>query len=77
MLSEEHNRRFCDEVERRLSRTKQSSCMEIVIELAEESGLDPGTAGRMLNSSLRQLLEVEARDLHFRAISQTKKLPLT
>mgnify|MGYP001497864312 CR=1 FL=1 len=75
MLSEDANKRFCDEVVRRLQHNPKLGCMEIILELAEENGIDPAAAGRMLNETLRQVVQAEANSMHFRTV-KGPSLPL-
>jgi hypothetical protein len=50
--------------------------MEIVLEIAEEKGIDPFSAGKMLSASLREMIESDAKRMNFRTARKSNSLPL-
>ena len=50
--------------------------MDCVIELAEELGIEPSTAGKLLTKPIIEKIQEEAKDKHFLKKGKAKKLPL-
>jgi len=53
------------------------SFMDCVLELSEEMGIDPISAGKLLTNPIIEKIEQEAKDLNFiKQKNKTKRLPV-
>ena len=50
--------------------------MDAIIELAEEMGIDPGTAGKLVSRPIIEKIQIEAKEKHLLKNCKTKKLPV-
>lgn len=66
---------FSSKILERVQKTKLSY-MDCVIELAEELGIEPSTAGKLLTKPIIEKIQEEAKDKHFLKKGKAKKLPL-
>jgi hypothetical protein len=67
--------KFCKKVLDRVTSSKLSF-IDCIIELSEEMGLDPSTAGKLLTKPLIEKVQNEAREKHLLKNIKTKKLPV-
>jgi len=67
--------KFSKKVLRRVAST-QLSFMECIIELSDEMGIDPGTAGKLLTKPIIEKIQQEAKEKHLLKGGKTKKLPI-
>jgi hypothetical protein len=67
---------FSNKVLKRVQATNLSF-MECILELSDEMGIDPSTAGKLLTKPIVERIELEAKDLHLIKIKKkSKKLPV-
>ena len=50
--------------------------MDCVLELAEEMGIEPNTAGKLLTKPIIEKIQEEAKEKHFLKGAKNKKLPI-
>ena len=75
-IDETAKENFSKKVMSRVLSTKLSF-MDCILELSEEMGIDPLTAGKLLTKPIIEKIEQEAKNLHFiKAKSKTKRLPI-
>jgi hypothetical protein len=66
-------KRFCDMVESYVFE-KRESYMDAVIDIMTENHIEPERVGVLINTSIKDKLEVEARNLNF--LERINTLPL-
>jgi len=66
-------KRFCDMVESYVF-NKRESYMDAVIDIMTENHIEPERVGVLINTSIKDKLEVEARNLNF--LERINTLPL-
>jgi hypothetical protein len=66
-------KRFCDMVESYVF-DKRESYMDAVIDIMTENHIEPERVGVLINTSIKDKLEVEARNLNF--LERINTLPL-
>jgi len=66
-------KRFCDMVESYVF-DKRQSYMDAVIDIMTENHIEPERVGVLINTSIKDKLEVEARNLNF--LERINTLPL-
>ena len=66
-------KRFCDMVESYVF-DKRQSYMDAVIDIMAENHIEPERVGVLINTSIKDKLEVEARNLNF--LERINTLPL-
>ena len=59
-----------------LAKEKEISYMDSIIEYCEKSGLEVELAAKLVSTSLKAKIKLEAEELHFLPKSNTAKLPL-
>lgn len=74
-LDEKAKLTFSSKIMERVQRTKLTY-MDCVIELAEEMGIEPNTAGKLLTKPIIEKIQEEAKDKHFLKGAKVKKLPI-
>lgn len=65
----EFNRRVID----RWKASESETCMEVVLALCEELGIDPSIGGGMVDDTVKELIQMDAIDLNL--IRKGRKLP--
>jgi hypothetical protein len=74
-IDETAKEKFSNQVLERVTLTKLSF-MDAIIELAEEMGIDPGTAGKLVSRPIVEKIQIEAKEKHLLKNCKTKKLPV-
>jgi Phage late-transcription coactivator len=74
-LDEKAKINFSSQIMKRVEKTNLSY-MDCVLELAEEMGIEPNTAGKLLSKPIIEKIQEEARDKHFLKGAKNKKLPI-
>lgn len=59
-----------------LAKEKEISYMDSIIEYCEKSGLEVELAAKLVSTSLKAKIKLEAEELHFLPKSNTAKLPV-
>lgn len=59
-----------------LARKKEISIMDAIIEHCTNSGLEIEVAAKLISTSLKAKIKIEAEELHFLPKSNTAKLPV-
>jgi hypothetical protein len=67
--------KFSKKVLQRVTST-ELTFMECIIELSDEMGIDPGTAGKLLTKPIIEKIQQEAKEKHLLKGGKTKKLPI-
>ena len=75
MISREEITNFSFKIEE-IVEDKDVSYMDAVLIFCEESGFEIEVAAKLISSSLKSKIKIEAEDLHFLPKSNTVKLPL-
>ncbi len=74
-IDEAAKEKFSNKVLERVSKTKLSF-VDCVLELADEMGLDPIAAGKLLSKPIVEKLEEEGKRLNILKNKKTNKLPI-
>jgi len=75
MISREEITNFSFKIEE-IVEDKDVSYMDAVLIFCEETGFEIEVAAKLISSSLKSKIKIEAEDLHFLPKSNTVKLPL-
>jgi hypothetical protein len=75
MISREEITNFSFKIEE-IVEDKDVSYMDAVLIFCEETGFEIEMAAKLISSSLKSKIKIEAEDLHFLPKSNTVKLPL-
>ncbi len=67
--------KFSNKVLQRVQSSKLSF-MDCIIELSEEMGIEPSTAGKLLTKPIIEKIQTEAKERHLLKNGKTKKLPV-
>ena len=59
-----------------MAKDKQISYMDSIIEYCTDTGLELEVAAKLISSSLKAKIKIEAEELHFLPKSNTAKLPV-
>ena len=74
-LDEKAKINFSSQIMKRVEKTNLSY-MDCVLELAEEMGIEPNTAGKLLTKPIIEKIQEEAKEKHFLKGAKNKKLPI-
>jgi hypothetical protein len=74
-IDESAKEKFSSKVLNRVASTKLSF-MECILELADEMGIDPSAAGKLLTKPIIEKIEQEAQSLNIIKKRKTKRLPV-
>jgi hypothetical protein len=74
-IDESAKEKFSNKVLERVTKTKLSF-MDCVLELAEEMGLDPLAAGKLLTKPIIEKIEQEGKQRNILKKGKTAKLPI-
>ena len=74
-LDEKAKFNFYSQIMKRVEKTNLSY-MDCVLERAEEMGIEPNTAGKLLTKPIIEKIQEEAKEKHFLKGAKNKKLPI-